>query len=310
MSRAVRWTWSLRAMFALSIIACTDRPLTAPMVSESQVIASVTPELATQLDQNGKFVFAVPTGGAVQWISADRARDLAIAYLKGYGPALRKYWVRTRDAGVAEQLRPCRRVFLAESGYDPFPIDLAHEYRRAFGATWLVSFCHGDEQQVAVAVSVESTDLTIDEGGIVRGVDPGDFWDIGVPVGTQYPIEPEVGTVAIAGTVGVRVSALPRYRRLAGRLDAFSGLWTYEVESSVHMRGDHSGRDVDTNMVGFARWTTVHSLRAVMANQDSAGKSRSEIFATSSDGVTWINVEVFRRADVPVSLETFAVRNP
>lgn len=307
MSRAVRWTCTVGAATALALSACSDEILTAPTVSANQVVASVTPDLAAQLDGDGRFVFGTPAPADVPWITADRARELAVAYVKGYGPAARRYWIEDRDAGVAEQLRPCRRVFLAESGYDQFPADLLREYRRAFGATWLVSFCSGGEQQVAIAVSVESTDLTIDEGGIVRGVKSGDFWSTGVPVGTQFPVEPELGSVDIAGTVSSRVSALPRYRRLANRYSAFSGIWTYQVESSVQMRGDRSGVDIDTNMVDFSRWTSVRDLRPVMANQDSIGKSRSELFAVSTDGVNWTNVEVFRRVDVPVSLETFAI---
>jgi hypothetical protein len=311
MSRAVRWTLMVGTASGLLLSGCADNDLTAPTVSATQVVGSVTPELAAALDENGRFVFGAPAGGDVPWISADRARELAVAYVKGYGPAARRYWTEDRGAGIAERLTPCRRVFLAESGYDPFPAELIREYRRAFGATWLVSFCSGGEQQVAIAVSVESTDLTIDEDGVVRGVKSGDFWSTGVPSGTQFPVEPELGSVDIAGTVSSRVSALPRYRRLANRYSAFSGIWTYQLESGVRLRGTRSGVDIDTTVVDFSRWASVRDLRPVMANQDSTGKARSEVFAVSTDGVTWANVEVTRRVDVPVSLETFVIaRNP
>lgn len=304
-------TRSLRLLLIIALVpfaaSCTDEPLTAPTVSQEELVAAVTPGLVAGLDENGKFVFAEPSPTDVPWISAGRARQLAVAYVKGYGPAARRYWIEERKAGVAERLTPCRRVFLAESGYEPFPVNLAREYRRTFGATWIVSFCSGSEQQVAVAVSVESTDLNIDQDGIVVGVKVGDFWAAGVPVGTNFPVEPELGAVDVATMVNARVSALPRYRRLADRYSAFSGIWSYQVESSVRIRGERSGVELDTNVVDFSRWASLRDFRPVMANQDSIGKSRSESFTVSSDGVNFTSVEVFRRVDVPVSLEAFAL---
>lgn len=304
-----RWRWMVAPVLGVVLASCADDPLVAPTVSENEVVAAVTPDVAAMLDANGKFVFQEPAPGSSPWITADRAVELAQGYLKGYGPPSRERWRVERDAGVAEHLSPCRRVFLAESGYDPFPAELVREYRRALGPMWTVSFCSGGEQQVAIAVSVEATDLTIDEEGIVVGLKSGDFISKGVPVGVTFPIEPEVGAVEVAGTVNARVKALPRYRRLADLYGPYSGIWTYEVESTVRMRGDRSGVNIDTNVVDFSRWASIRDLRPVMANQDSASKSRSEVFQINSGGGS-ISVEVFRRVDVPVSLESFTVGGP
>lgn len=156
-------------------------------------------------------------------------------------------------------------------------------------------------------MSVESSDLSIDEVGIVRTIRSGDFYSAGVPVGTNFPVEPELGAVAISTTVGTRIAALPRYRRLGDRYSAFSGIWTYQLESNVRLHGDHSGLDVDTNVVNFSRWASVRDLRPVVAHRDSMGRSRTESFTASSDGVAFTRVDVTRRADAPVSLETFAL---
>jgi hypothetical protein len=196
-------------------------------------------------------------------------------------------------------------VFFAEGGYQPFPTELTRTSRRLFGPSWLVSFCNGNEQQVAIAVSVEATDLTIGEDGIVVGARVGDFQSAAVPVGTNFPLEPEVGAVGVAGGVGARVSALPRYRRLANRTDAFSGIWTYSLDATVQLRGIKSGREMDTSEVGFARWESMYNLRPVVANPDSAQVRLSDTLHILVNGETPTVVEIFRRADVPASLEAF-----
>lgn len=311
MSRCVRLSCVVGTISALLSSACADEPLAAPTVSQSAVVASVTPEVAAMLDGNGRFVFAPPAAADVPWISAGRARDLAVAFWKGYGPSLKGTMEEERDAGVADNLTPCRRVFLAESAYEPFAAEVSAVTRRTYGAKWLVSLCHGSEQQIAIAVAVEATNLTIDAGGIARGVRPGDFSVDGVPVGTTYPLEPELGTVGVAEKTTVRVSEIPRYRRRAHLYSALSGLWTYQVESSVRMRLDRSGAEVDTNWVGFFRWNSTYDLRPVASNPDSMGTSRSEFIPDSPDGIRFTTVEILRRSDVPVWLETFAVvRNP
>jgi hypothetical protein len=305
MRSIVRWNRRVGIASALMLSACTDKDITAPRVNAKQVISSVTPELAAQLDANGKFVFAAPSGGEVPWITADRARELAVGYWTGYGEGLR------RNLGVAENLVPCRRVFFAESAYEEFPPDLTRTSRRSYGPSWIVSLCRGNEQQVAIAVSVLSADLTVDELGIVRGVQSGDFQADAVPVGTTFPLEPELGAVQIAEATGARVSATPRYVRQAKRSNSFSGIWRYPLESTVRLRGVFSGRDIDTDLVAFTRWSSMYDLRPVAANPDSASVERSELLTILVNGTTQTVFEIVRRADVPASVEAVIRRgNP
>lgn len=308
MSSVVRWTRVIGSVSAFFLNGCADTEITAPKVNASQVVASVTPQVAAQLDASGKFVFAVPENGDVPWITAQRARDLAVAYWKGYGPSVRSALAEERDANVSANLVPCRRVFLAESGYEAFALDVHPAVRRTFGPVWLVSLCHGSEQQVAVAISVEAVDVTIDDGGIIRGLHSGDLASVAVPVGTQFPLEPELGAVSVAQKVDARVSAVPVYRRKARKSDAFSGIWTYSLESSVPLRGAKSGADIDTNAVGFARWESMYNLRPVTANPDSASAERAESTSIRPDGQTPIVYQMLRRLDVPASLEAISLR--
>ena len=311
MRSVVRWNRIVGIASALMLSACTDKDITAPRVNAKQVISSVTPELAAQLDANGKFAFAAPSGGEVQWITADRARELAVGYWTGYGEGLRRNLSPKRDGGVAENLAPCRRVFFAESAYEDFPLDLTRTSRRSYGPSWIVSLCRGNEQQVVIAVSVLSTDLTIDELGIVRGVQSGDFQADAVPVGTTFPLEPELGAVRIAEETGARVSAMPRYVRQAKRSNAFSGIWRYPLESTVRLRGVLSGRNIDTDLVAFTRWSSMYDLRPVTANPDSASVERSELLTILVNGTTQTVFEIVRRADVPASVEAVTRRgNP
>ena len=207
------WVFSL-----LALGACTDRPPTAPKrVSDSQVRAAVTAQVASSLDESGQFKFP-PT--AIGDINAEHARRLAEAYWKTYSSAIRPGAAWDRDAPVAPDLKSCGRVYLAESAYEALPADTPSEFRRSNGSQWLVRFCSGSEQQLVIAVAADANDLVIGRDGRIMNARGGDFLSVGVYAGATVPMDPETAVVEAAREVGARVAGLPVLRRQAQRFAA------------------------------------------------------------------------------------------
>ncbi|MBK7908634.1 MAG: hypothetical protein IPJ78_19075 [Gemmatimonadetes bacterium] len=272
-------------------------------------MAALTPDVAAQLDENGHFVFDAPIGSDVPWITETRARELAAAYWFSFGHDLRVYASNDRGAPVAANLAVCERAHLAESGYDPFPENLHPGYRHAWGASWVVGLCSGSEQQVAIAVSVELTNMVINASGFVDGVQSGDFFSTGVKPGTTIPAAPEYAAVLTANRSKVLVSDIPRLRRLAQHGSPFTAVWTFPLNSSVQIAGLVSGRERSRSYLSVGWWDDERDLRILDANPDDAGEPREETVSFPVNG-TPTTVTITRRADVPVRWEPVARRNP
>ena len=228
-----------QVLLALTLGACFDRPPTAPEgVSPSQVRAAVTEDVAASLNQSGQFQLPLASYGE---INDGQARQLAIAYWKTYSPTIRQGAAWDRDAPVAKDLRPCGRVYYAESAYEPLPEDTPDEFRRANGSQWLVRFCSGSEQQLVIAVAADARNLVIARDGRITNARGGDFLALGVYAGSTVPMDPETAVVEAARDLGVRVAGVPVLRRPAQRFAAAHSAWSFPVESSQIVRGDRSG---------------------------------------------------------------------
>jgi hypothetical protein len=179
-----RVTLTLIAVAALS--SCSDDGPTHPRVTRSQLVAALTADAADRLDADGQFVFDAPVpDGSAMWVTKAEARQLALAFWNTFETDAREIAADDRGAPIARNVQVCPRTFFAESGYDPIAPEVVRAYRRTFSASLLVGLCDGSEQQVAIAVSVESTDLVLDVNGRVQGVVSGDFLLAGVVRGTS-----------------------------------------------------------------------------------------------------------------------------
>jgi len=304
----LRSTLPLIACVALA--ACADDAPTLPQVSRAQLVAALTADAADRLDADGQFVFDAPVpDGSATWVTEAEARRLAFAFWKTFETDAREIAADDRGAPIARTVQLCPRTFFAESGYDPFAPEVVREYRRTFGAAWLVGLCNGTEQQVVIAVSVESTDIAVDANGTVQSVLPGDFYVGGVAPGTSIPTEPEYGAVFVSTRSKRLVARVPRLRRNAGRAGAFSAVWTYELDRPTNVVGVNSGVARSRSTIGVGKWSSATDLRMLDENPDDAALRREETFefVVNGEGASAV---VTRRADVPARWEPVVWRKP
>ncbi|MBK7905395.1 MAG: hypothetical protein IPJ78_02420 [Gemmatimonadetes bacterium] len=290
------------ATMLATFVGCTDQPLTAPRVSASEVLVSVTEDVATQVDASGHFRFAPPPAAEVPQISESRARELASAYWTTFGSGLRSAREKQRGAGIARTLTVCPRVYLAESAYEPMAPDVPREYRRGFGAQWLVGLCSGSEQQLAIAVSVEAADLTIDSKGVLIGARAGDFRSASVVPGAVLPVSPEVGAVQAARQFGERVAGVPTLRRLGHRFSAFTSVWVFPVERPVVARGRDSGTSRQSGSLAFGINGGMRDPSVLLGNPDFVDESRAEPQLVWTENGSR-EIILMRRVDVPIRWE-------
>jgi hypothetical protein len=299
------------ALFVLLLfVACTDEGPTVPRVSRSELVAALTPAAAALLDEAGHFSFEDPTPPAgTTWVSRGQARQLALAFWRTFQADVSRLAAQDRGLPIASNLSVCPRVHLAAAGYDPFPPELVRELRRGYGPMWLVGLCSGSEQQVAIAVSVESTDIPIDANGHVQGVLAGDFMIVGVRPGATVPIEPEYGAVFTATRARRLVAGVPRLTRNADRASPFTAIWTYDLDSPVTVVGANSGVDRTRAAFGLGRWSSPTDTRMMDSDPDAAGIPREETLSFFVNG-TPATLVVTRRTDVPARWEPVTARTP
>lgn len=292
-------------------LACSE-PLTVHRVSESELLASLTPEAASALDGDGKFI--LPTGGGAGSgeISAERAKELALAIWQSHSAFLLSYAEADRGAPIASaDLVPCPRAYYAESAHEPLGETYPSSLRRHFGAQWLVGLCHGSEQQVAVAIAATATNLNYERlGGRIRfqGARSGDFMFIGVKPGASIPIAPEVAVVLAASATERRAASVPVLRRRAAPHSALNSTWSVELEQPIDVRGKASDvhRSVREIAVGhFEGWMTP---KLAVEHPGGASSSISES-VTIRDRTTGSErqFQLRRRSAVPKRLEPFSV---
>lgn len=223
-----------------AIVSCSE-PLSAPKVSTSDLIASLTPEAASSLNNSGEFIVAGSADAGSTEISSDRARELALAIWQSHEAFVRTYAEADRGAPIARSgLEACPRAYYAESAHEPLDESFPQQIRRHYGAQWLVGLCHGGEQQVAIAIAATATNLTyVRSGGRVRflGARSGDFTFLGVQPGSRIPVVPEVAVVLAARETGRRIAKAPKLQLRAAPHSALNSVWTVELENAVESRG-------------------------------------------------------------------------
>ncbi len=286
-------------------LACAGEPLApaASTVTAGQLAAAVTGTVADSIDAAGQFVLADRMRDDGTEITEQRARELAIAYWKTIEQELRIRAKRDRyGVPLSARLRICSRAFYAESGYDSLPTDLPVEMRRGLGPQWLLGLCNGDNQELAISVSSEATDLSVRADGTISILKNGDFWDVGVPVGVRIPAWPENAAVAAAAP-GYRVSGVPVLRRRARNQVMFIADWYFPIEQEGEIRGLVSGVSRRVSALQFGIYSSFSDVKVLDAHPDFADESRVEVARVSLGGGNVRLVPITRRADVAFWIE-------
>src|SRR5436190_8228652 len=195
----------LLAVTAGTTFGCTDSPLRATPSDATAIRSQVVGQAQLALGADGLFAqAALGNSAAPSEIPLGRARDLAVAFLKTFGPQFH-HMMESDHQGTVDlnALKPCGRVFLAVTPNEPLTPETPAWVQRAHGSWWLVSFCGAQQdREVSVAVSALATPMEVDKGGrlVYPLDDQSEFFQVlGIPRALgELPPEPEHAAMAAA----------------------------------------------------------------------------------------------------------------
>lgn len=180
----------------------------------------VSEQLAFELTAKGQFRLAAPKApDDIPIISPERARELAAAFLRTWGSTYLGMWGWERGGTLSEgSVVPAERVYFARTAHGRIPDDLYHPaIRRIYGPMYLVPLLSGSETVAILAVSAYSTDLQIDNRGLVRTPPLGGSYFFPHSVAPSPPdprfryvaVGPEEAVKSMSEQTGARVTQVP-----------------------------------------------------------------------------------------------------
>ena len=237
----------LSALVLAPLLSACDRFSNAPTeVQVPNVNPYVSERLAGQLTADGHFRLApAQAPDDIPIISADRARELARAYLRSWGRDQLARWAWERGGSLDPgAVAPSSRVYFAQTPHGRLPNDLYHPaIRRIYGPMYIVPLEHQEQVVALLAVSAYSTDLGVDSGGLIEMPKLGGsyFFSKAVAPAPRDPrfqfvaVSPEEAVKHVAERTGARVTEVPELVLLAGYHPA-SAAWRIRVDRPVRVR--------------------------------------------------------------------------
>jgi hypothetical protein len=235
---------------ALTAAACTDDQArttgadTQPPPLNRLVAGGVL------LDRAGRFQLDEPRApDDVPIISAERAGELADAWVHTYAAFFRRSWAERRGTPVdVTTLAREPRVYYAETPYEKFPESWHPSFRRHYGPFYLAHFTAGPggPRVLTVAVAAYNTDVTVDRDGKLQlpTQSGGDFFPM--PVSTDparyAPLSPEEAAQHVATATGARVARTPRLVLMDRDIHPAAGaVWELALDREVGVRPARGG---------------------------------------------------------------------
>lgn len=306
---------AVAAFSGLLIAACGDGEITGTSASVD-VRPYVTGAAAASLDADHLFTFPEPAAPSTKAIvSPERARDIAMAVVRSWGPTARYWWDKDRGEPVdPATLQPDGRAFYALPPYELFPEGYHPAFPRFVGPYYLVRMRSGSEYPVVVAVSAYSTEVRITENGLIeRPADRGgEFLDKALAADTTREywafLSPEEAVARAAQHTGARISEVPQLVLSQANMGPVGGaLWKLTLERPVRVRAAESGRTVDVTEVYVGRKRARELL--IPAVQQPTEVTVSAMRAGGGEQV-WDNVQLRLRPGVPLNFEVVVPVSP
>jgi hypothetical protein len=287
------------------VLSCSDDRLVGPpVVSTDELKAALTEDLSAGLSADGRFVLAEPAPSPTT-VTKERARELIWAYWKRHERTWRYSFDRDRGAPLAANLEMCPWSYYAHSGFDPVESPAPTELRRAWGSKWIFGLCSGAEQQVALAVSDEVTNLKIETSGDIHYVRSGDFFLMAVPIGRNIPAPPEWSAVSTSKKVRARVSGVPILQRRGDLSVPVIADWVFPIETSTLVRGHDSEVERSVSALAFGEYFGRGRVEHVPLDADPeyAAAPRGIRLTAMTSPTTSQTFTILRRLNVPARRE-------
>lgn len=245
---------SATVMVLISLVAsgCSDMPTRMPAVrSPKDIRLMLAGRAATLLTAEGTFpnATAVGQGGRIT-LTADKAEELALSYLRVFGPYMRSRFEGEHGPIDFAVLAAGSEIVLVENPYE-IPEDASIPSRKWLGPYYLVTVFSGTERVVVVAVSAYSTDIEFTNTGIKTSNHGNDFRT--VVVSKRYGARPQLSAVDVVRRVysafGKRIDQPPRFIRLDHDFYPQEGNWLVHLEAPVEVAEVGSARSLSTDVV-------------------------------------------------------------
>jgi hypothetical protein len=188
------------------------RDRTVKQVDLSDLLA---PEALAVLGPDGLFPKTAPHHSHFDMILEEEAVNLAMAWVRSFGPYNRHQLERQRGGPIDfDRLRPAGRVTVAETPWQALPREIPMPLQKHLGAYFLVTLEEGERAAVTVAVSALATDWQVEGTRLIRegtGEPYGnEFRWVGVTPDGQWgnPRPPEDAALMVARATGARLRRL------------------------------------------------------------------------------------------------------
>lgn len=215
----------------------------------------VTPQLATRLTDGGSLLprFGLDSDAGRQLLTSSAAAQLAVAYVRQFGPYLLGHIVSLHGGPVdLETLRADSATMVAESPYEALPEGEPGFLRKWLGPYYLVTLRNDAYPVLSIAVSAYATDLRLLDGKIgFSGAYGAEFrtWVIPRSRANEPVMSPEQAVSVAFGAFGERVAEPPRLVRRGYAYVPQLGYWRIRLAGPVRVRESASGRESETETV-------------------------------------------------------------
>jgi hypothetical protein len=200
----------------------------------------VTGEAAAHLDRSGRFILGPPRPPAdIPIISPERARELALAYLRTWGQSAAEVWSEQAGRRIEPgHLKLADRVYYADTPHGRIADGIHGAYQRMIGPWYLLLLMDGEEQVVGIAVSAYSTDLEVRDGIVHVPVESGEYFtsrviDRGLPGPAGFPVAPEEAVQHIYAATGAKVSHVPELVLRNSAWSQFAAQWKLQLDRPI-----------------------------------------------------------------------------
>lgn len=252
-----RMVRTVAVVMAHILAACDSSPTEPHLDPDPDIRALVTGAAADSLGADGRFMGNADVSASREGmpvVTAARARELAAAFARSFGPAFHDDWIKERGGPIAlAALVPSARVFPLHTVHESVPDVGCHpSHIRSFGSYYLLTLDDGSDQNVRLGVSAQTTEYSVGPNGEL--VEPSrtgsDFDSDGVRVDGKGRIllSPEQAVALAAAATGRLVTAVPRLFGRGILWVSTAALWRVTLDQPVTAaRAD--GRSVQTQVL-------------------------------------------------------------
>lgn len=246
------------AAVVLIAAACdnSETRLASAPVAPPSISQYVTGEAADALRSNGELRLAPGEsydGTAI--ISADRAIELANAYVRTYGYSFKRMWERQRGTRIdLSTIAAAPRVYFAQSPYGAFPEGFHPAFKRWYGPWYHVTLMSGGSPVILMAVSAYLTEYKIKDNGLlaIPIASGNDFVHIAIPSESNgfAPISPEEAVARAALASGASIDRTPDLVLRGGSSSPLFAAWQMSLDRPAPLSVPQNGREARVLFVG------------------------------------------------------------